>query len=562
LQTQNQSLIFSANVLNITNANQVQLTVNGSVYSPGTYNNNSHVYQKTIALQNGENVITLTATNSCGSSTSTVKVFFTRCESPSLTLITPQNNNYSTNQSSVLLSASVLNISSLNQISVNVNGANVTGGSYSSITHVFQQSIALVLGNNVIKITATTDCGTSNLVLNITREEIEEEKVTICHYPPGNTGNPQQIEIPLSAWPAHQAHGDLLGPCPAVEEEKVTICHYPPGNTGNPQQIEIPLSAWPAHQAHGDLLGPCPAVEEEKVTICHYPPGNTGNPQQIEIPLSAWPAHQAHGDKLGPCPGVETNEETEEVENEGQINTTDRGKITICHYPPGNTGNPQQIEIPLSAWPAHQAHGDKLGPCSTEEEDTNNEIDVETENETEEEENQGDIDNIERGKVKICHVENGTYEEMEVPISKWPTHQAHGDKLGSCNDLEEAKQKLEQEAKAQAAAKLKAEQEAKLKAEQEAKAQAAAKLKAEQEAKLKAEQEAKVQAAAKLKAGQAAKLKAEQEAKAQAAAKLKAEQEAKEAKLKKGPEEVKENTETIKNTKNEPKTENEKGGGK
>ena len=76
LQTQNQSLIFSANVLNITNANQVQLTVNGSVYSPGTYNNNSHVYQKTIALQNGENVITLTATNNCGSSTSTVKLFF------------------------------------------------------------------------------------------------------------------------------------------------------------------------------------------------------------------------------------------------------------------------------------------------------------------------------------------------------------------------------------------------------------------------------------------------------------------------------------------------------
>ena len=101
-------------------------------------------------------------------------------------------------------------------------------------------------------------------------------------------------------------------PAPPLEEEKITICHIPPGNSGNPQTIEIPLSAWPAHQAHGDVVGACvetptpptpptPPVEEEKITICHYPPGNNGNPQTLEIPLSAWPAHQAHGDVVGPC---------------------------------------------------------------------------------------------------------------------------------------------------------------------------------------------------------------------------------------------------------------------
>jgi hypothetical protein len=205
-----------------------------------------------------------------------------------------------------------------------------------------------------------------------------EEKITICHIPPGNSGNPQTIEIPLSAWPAHQAHGDVIGACvetptpptppaPPVVEEKITICHIPPGNSGNPQTIEIPLSAWPAHQAHGDVVGACvetptpptppaPPVVEEKITICHIPPGNSGNPQTIEIPLSAWPAHQAHGDVIGACVETPTppTPPTPPVEEQ---------KITICHYPPGNVGNPQTLEIPISAWPAHQAHGDIVGTC-------------------------------------------------------------------------------------------------------------------------------------------------------------------------------------------------------
>jgi hypothetical protein len=40
---------------------------------------------------------------------------------------------------------------------------------------------------------------------------------------------------------------------------------------------------------------------EQKVTICHIPPGNTGNPQNITISPAAWPAHQAHGDSSHPC---------------------------------------------------------------------------------------------------------------------------------------------------------------------------------------------------------------------------------------------------------------------
>jgi len=41
------------------------------------------------------------------------------------------------------------------------------------------------------------------------------------------------------------------------EEEKVTLCHKPPGNTENAQTLIVPRSAVQAHLDHGDVLGYC-----------------------------------------------------------------------------------------------------------------------------------------------------------------------------------------------------------------------------------------------------------------------------------------------------------------
>jgi len=40
-------------------------------------------------------------------------------------------------------------------------------------------------------------------------------------------------------------------------------------------------------------------------------------------------------------------------------------QVTICHYPPGNTSNPQTITVAQNAVAAHQKHGDTLGACAT-----------------------------------------------------------------------------------------------------------------------------------------------------------------------------------------------------
>lgn len=51
----------------------------------------------------------------------------------------------------------------------------------------------------------------------------------------------------------------LVGSAQGAGQAKVTICHIPPGNPGNAHAITVGEPAVPAHLAHGDTLGGCPA---------------------------------------------------------------------------------------------------------------------------------------------------------------------------------------------------------------------------------------------------------------------------------------------------------------
>ena len=54
--------------------------------------------------------------------------------------------------------------------------------------------------------------------------------------------------------------------------DKVTICHFPPGNPANFQQITIAAQGLGAHLAHGDFLGPCASDCTVNQTLCSTPP--------------------------------------------------------------------------------------------------------------------------------------------------------------------------------------------------------------------------------------------------------------------------------------------------
>ena len=93
-----------------------------------------------------------------------------------------------------------------------------------------------------------------------------DHKQAVCHVPPGNPDNAHTIVIDDSAVQTHLDNhdGDSLGPCPEDPgppddqyNEKVLICHIPPGNPENAHTISVSVNAVPAHLGHGDTEGPC-----------------------------------------------------------------------------------------------------------------------------------------------------------------------------------------------------------------------------------------------------------------------------------------------------------------
>lgn len=54
----------------------------------------------------------------------------------------------------------------------------------------------------------------------------------------------------------------------AYADEKVTVCHYPPGNPGNPHNIVVGAAALNAHLRHGDHVGTCPTGCEVDPSGC------------------------------------------------------------------------------------------------------------------------------------------------------------------------------------------------------------------------------------------------------------------------------------------------------
>lgn len=76
---------------------------------------------------------------------------------------------------------------------------------------------------------------------------------------------------------------------------------------------------------------------------------NNGNTTKVETKKN-----DSVGSKTQSASGTDSD-------TRGSTNNSDR-KITICHVPPGNPANKHTIHIAFSAWAAHKAHTNTIGP--------------------------------------------------------------------------------------------------------------------------------------------------------------------------------------------------------
>ncbi|MCB9188538.1 MAG: hypothetical protein H6600_04580 [Flavobacteriales bacterium] len=159
--TKAKGVVISASVSEVSNSNQLVCTVNGSTV-PHTFNSATKSVSFTTGLMEGNNPISITATNNCGSTTEQITVVYDKpTPRPEVQITTPAQDPYTTSSSNVLVTANVLNVSGQSAISMTVDGQAFTNFSYSYTTKVLTSNLTLDNGSHTIVVKGTNSSGSA-----------------------------------------------------------------------------------------------------------------------------------------------------------------------------------------------------------------------------------------------------------------------------------------------------------------------------------------------------------------------------------------------------------------
>jgi len=221
----NASITIGATVENVNGSSDITFKINGTASTNFTYNATTDVLSAPVILVNGNTTVEIIATNTAGSDNASTVIAYSACSgSPAITVSSPSPINSTVTDNQLSVAAQLTNVFTQNEISFKLNGISKSF-SYNTANGNFSGSLTLQQGLNTIEIYVNNACGKTDNVFTMTYTPNTggNNQITICHYPPGNTGNPQTLTIPQNAWPAHLAHGDTLGACPVGKNKNVNI---------------------------------------------------------------------------------------------------------------------------------------------------------------------------------------------------------------------------------------------------------------------------------------------------------------------------------------------------
>jgi hypothetical protein len=155
LSVANPNLIVTATVTQITEASAIQVLNNGITQTSGTLFGNQ--FSIPLVLSAGNNNISLSATNTCGTDTKTREISYQPCSIPQV-IYNMDPNGHTTNQSIFTYNAQILNYTSSMTVTFSMNGELLTGFS-NNLGNILAE-ISLIPGLNNLTITVTNECGT------------------------------------------------------------------------------------------------------------------------------------------------------------------------------------------------------------------------------------------------------------------------------------------------------------------------------------------------------------------------------------------------------------------
>lgn len=175
---------IGATVLNVSSAQDIEVKINGNNFNNFSYNDVSKHVQLNMSLQEGNNQIVITATNSAGSDNDSRTIIYNKEEEvdpPHVTFVNPPSSGYIVNSPSFEMVAEVTNVEAKSGIEVKFNGTNVSDNlfTFDVNTKEVHFTTNLTNGNNLFQVRGTNIAGTHQAASNV----LYEEPVAECDDP-------------------------------------------------------------------------------------------------------------------------------------------------------------------------------------------------------------------------------------------------------------------------------------------------------------------------------------------------------------------------------------------
>lgn len=174
-----------ASVKNISNRTQIKFYVNNQINNSFTFSSFSSLFKANVNLNNGQNTLLLTASNTDGTASDNIKILYekrTIGSPPDVTIVSPNTDPYQTQQSTCMIKSFVYNIDNKQNISVLWNNNQIKNYNFNTLTKQLVFNATLNEGVNNITISAQNNFGSdseSSVIKYKKPELIALPKVTI-----------------------------------------------------------------------------------------------------------------------------------------------------------------------------------------------------------------------------------------------------------------------------------------------------------------------------------------------------------------------------------------------
>lgn len=181
----NETRSITATVLNVNQANQISMTLNGAAFSDFSFNTSSSILNAMLPLNVGQNTVKISATNADGSDSKQTVIIYRKPLNilpPVVEFITPPTNPYTTENSNEDIVATVQNVDNASGLNVNVNGQNISNFNFNTSNGLLTFTSNLMLGANTVSVTGTNASGSDSKTTTIIYKRQEEKHPPVVTY--------------------------------------------------------------------------------------------------------------------------------------------------------------------------------------------------------------------------------------------------------------------------------------------------------------------------------------------------------------------------------------------